>query len=89
MDAEEKRFIVTTEEDGRATTGMAERDDVLGALERLLDEAGEGHGGALFVVGPAGLGKTTVLEYAITMAKLRFAIGVGRGIGWRRCCRSA
>ncbi|HEX6401627.1 MAG TPA: ATP-binding protein [Pseudonocardiaceae bacterium] len=58
---------------------MAERDDVLGALEWLLDNVGDGRGGALFVVGPAGLGKTTVLEYAITLAKPRFAIGVGRG----------
>lgn len=71
--------MVITGENGRATTGMAERDDVLGALERLLDDAGKGRGGALFVVGPAGLGKTTVLEYAITIAKPRFAVGVGRG----------
>jgi DNA-binding CsgD family transcriptional regulator/Tfp pilus assembly protein PilF len=62
-----------------ATTGMAERGDTLGAMERLLHDAGEGRGGALFVVGPAGLGKTTVLEHAITMAGTRFAIGVGRG----------
>jgi tetratricopeptide (TPR) repeat protein len=58
---------------------MAERGDVLDALERLLDDAREGRGGALFVVGPAGLGKTTVLEHAITMAKPHFAVGVGRG----------
>ncbi|MBV9730540.1 MAG: AAA family ATPase [Pseudonocardiales bacterium] len=63
----------------RATTGMAERGDVLDALERLLDDAHEGRGGALFVVGPAGLGKTTVLEHAVTVAKPRFAVGVGRG----------
>lgn len=62
-----------------ATTGMAERGDVLDALERLLDDACRGRGGALFVVGPSGLGKTTVLEHAITMAKPRFAVGVGRG----------
>ncbi|MGH3753029.1 MAG: AAA family ATPase [Pseudonocardiaceae bacterium] len=62
-----------------ATTAMAERGDVVGALERLLDDACAGRGGALFVVGPAGLGKTTVLEHAITMAKPRFAVGVGRG----------
>ncbi len=63
----------------RAPTGMAERGDVLGALERLLNDAGEGRGGALFVVGPAGLGKTTLLEHAITLAKPRFVVGVGRG----------
>lgn len=64
---------------GRASTGMAERGDVLDALEQLLDDAREGRGGALFVVGPAGLGKTTVLEHAITVAKPQFAVGVGRG----------
>ncbi len=63
---------------GRAT-GMAERGDGLGALERLLADACAGRGGALFVVGPAGLGKTTVLEHAITMAKPQFRVGVGRG----------
>ncbi|MGH8918445.1 MAG: AAA family ATPase, partial [Actinomycetes bacterium] len=31
------------------------------------------------MVAPAGLGKTTVLEHAITMAKPQFEIGVGRG----------
>jgi tetratricopeptide (TPR) repeat protein len=71
--------MVTTGTDGLATTGMAERGDVLGAVEQLLDDAGEGRGGALFVVGAAGLGKTTVLEHAITMGKPRFAVGVGRG----------
>jgi ATP/maltotriose-dependent transcriptional regulator MalT len=63
----------------RATTGMVERGDVLGALERLLQDARDGRGGALFVVGPAGLGKTTVLEAAITTAGAGFAVGVGRG----------
>src|SRR5947209_530871 len=71
--------MVTTDESGRATTGMTERDDVRGALERLLGDAGRGRGGALFVVGPAGLGKTTVLQYAIALAKPQFAVGVGRG----------
>lgn len=63
----------------RVTTGMAERGDVLDTLERLLDDAHQGRGGALFVVGTAGLGKTTVLEHAITLAKPRFTVGIGRG----------
>ena len=71
--------MATTGRPGWAATGMAERGDVLSALERLLDDAIEGRGGALFVVGPAGLGKTTVLEQAITVAKSQFAVGVGRG----------
>lgn len=64
---------------GRASAGMVERADVLGALERLLGDACESRGGALFVVGPAGLGKTTILEHAITVARPQFAVGVGRG----------
>jgi DNA-binding CsgD family transcriptional regulator/Tfp pilus assembly protein PilF len=64
---------------GGLTTAMDERGDVLSALERLLDDAYAGRGGALFVVGSAGLGKTTVLEYAIAAARSRFAVGVGRG----------
>ncbi|MFZ0119133.1 MAG: AAA family ATPase [Pseudonocardiaceae bacterium] len=71
--------MAATDGCGRATRGMAERADVLGALERLLDGACAGRGGALFVVGPAGLGKTTVLEHAITAARSRFVVGVGRG----------
>jgi tetratricopeptide (TPR) repeat protein len=71
--------MATTGGHGRARTGMAERGDVLSAVGRLLDDASEGRGGALFVVGPAGLGKTTILEHAITMARPRFAVGVGRG----------
>ncbi|HEX2290795.1 MAG TPA: ATP-binding protein, partial [Pseudonocardiaceae bacterium] len=71
--------MATTGRPRWAATGMAERSDVLGALERLLDDAGEGRGGALFIVGPAGLGKTTVLEHAITVARSQFAVGVGRG----------
>ncbi|MGB6165166.1 MAG: AAA family ATPase [Pseudonocardiaceae bacterium] len=71
--------MVRTGGDQRATTGMAERGDVLDALERLLNSARAGRGGALFVVGPAGLGKTTVLEHAVTVARPQFAVGIGRG----------
>ena len=71
--------MAATDGRGRTTRAMAERGDALGALERLLDGACAGRGGALFIVGPAGLGKTTVLEHAITAAQSRFAVGVGRG----------
>ena len=64
---------------GRASPEMTERGDVVVALERLLANAREGRGGALFVIAPAGLGKTTVLEHAITLARPHFAVGVGRG----------
>ncbi len=71
--------MTATGGDSRVATGMAERGDVLGALDRLLQDAGEGRGGALFIVGPAGLGKTTVLERAITTVGAQFSVGVGRG----------
>jgi DNA-binding CsgD family transcriptional regulator len=68
--------MATTGGHERASAGMAERGDVLGALERLLGDAYDGRGGALFVVGPAGLGKTTILEHAITMVGTRFRVAV-------------
>lgn len=64
---------------GRASAGLAERGDVLGAVDRLLARAGQGRGGALFVIGAAGLGKTAVLEHAIGVAKSRFVVGIGCG----------
>lgn len=57
---------------------LTERDAVLGAVRDLLDAAAGGHGRALFVIGEPGLGKTTVLEHAVTAAGGRFRAGVGR-----------
>ena len=57
---------------------MVERDAVMAALHGLIGEALEGRGRALFVVGEAGLGKTTVLEHAVAAAQGRFKVGVGR-----------
>src|SRR6266545_1455136 len=57
---------------------MVERDAVLAAVGGLMGEALEGRGGALFVVGEAGLGKTTVLEHAVAAAAGRFKVGIGR-----------
>src|SRR4051794_27677777 len=56
-----------------------ERDGTLGAIERLLSEAREGRGRSLFIVGEAGLGKTTLLDRAQESARGHFRIGVGRG----------
>ena len=60
------------------TAVMVERDAVLAAVRGLIGAALEGRGGALFVVGEAGLGKTTVLDYAVAGARDRFKVGIGR-----------
>jgi transcriptional regulator with AAA-type ATPase domain len=46
-----------------------EREAVQGAIERTLQTTLAGHGSALFIVGEAGLGKTTMVERAQAMAK--------------------
>ena len=55
-----------------------ERDATLGAIEHLLSEAREGHGRSLFIVGEAGLGKTTMLERASAAGRDQFRISIGR-----------
>src|SRR5262249_2608954 len=57
---------------------MVERDGVIAAVRGLAEDALAGRGGALFVAGEAGLGKTMVLEHAVAMARDRFRVGVGR-----------
>lgn len=57
---------------------MVERDGIMTAIRTLTTDALAGRGGALFVAGEAGLGKTTVLEYAVATAGGRFQVGVGR-----------
>jgi DNA-binding CsgD family transcriptional regulator len=61
------------------TVELWERGEVLDAVERLLDRTRAGRGGALFVVGGAGLGKTTCLNQARSLAAEDHVIGVGRG----------
>ena len=58
---------------------MLERESVLAAVSEVLTAARAGHGRALFVVGEAGLGKTTVLTAAIGQAGDQFRVGSGRG----------
>ncbi|MBO0786764.1 MAG: AAA family ATPase [Actinobacteria bacterium] len=60
------------------TEALAERDAVLAAVHELIGAAAGGRGGALFVTGEAGLGKTTVLEHAVALAGGRFRTGVGK-----------
>ena len=60
--------------------GLLERDGVTGAVAGLVGAVRAGHGGALFVVGDAGLGKTAVLGCGrdlVAAAGLR--VGFGRG----------
>jgi len=64
---------------------MLERDAVMTAVRGLLRDAVDGRGGTLFVVGEAGLGKTTVLSYAGTGSRPEPA----RPTSGRRRCRSA
>jgi DNA-binding CsgD family transcriptional regulator len=56
-----------------------ERDGTLGAIERLLSGAREGRGRSLFIVGEAGLGKTTMLDRARHAATGDFQVSVGSG----------
>lgn len=71
--------VAASKRPARTSVGLAERDDVLGTVDRLFARAGAGRGGALFVIGAAGLGKTTVLEHAITTAKPHFVVRIGYG----------
>ncbi|MGH3839140.1 MAG: ATP-binding protein [Pseudonocardiaceae bacterium] len=56
-----------------------EREVVLAAIAGLLDGARAGRGGVLFVVGEAGLGKTTCLDQAAVLADPEVQVGLGRG----------
>src|SRR6266576_4790347 len=56
-----------------------ERDGTLGAIERLLSAAQKGGGRSLFIVGEAGLGKTTMIDRAQQGVAGSFRIGIGRG----------
>ena len=60
--------------------GLLERQDVIAAAADLADRVAAGEAGALFVVGEAGLGKTSVLDRAGRLAS-RAGLVVGRGRG--------
>src|SRR2546429_7661862 len=56
-----------------------ERDEALQAIEGLVSEARTGRGRSLFIVGEAGLGKTTMVERARAGSGGRFKVSIGRG----------
>lgn len=58
---------------------MFEREAGTAAVARLLDQAHRGRGGALFVIGEAGLGKTSLLDQACLLAGPSVRLGVARG----------
>src|SRR5215813_4576729 len=61
------------------TVRMYEREAVVEAIRRRLDDAFAGRGGTVFVVAPAGLGKTSVLRAAAAEAQGRFDVRLGGG----------
>jgi DNA-binding CsgD family transcriptional regulator len=59
---------------------LLERDAALGAVCDALQAAGGGEGGALLVIGAAGIGKSSVVSMACALAQeagFRVAVGVG------------
>jgi ATP/maltotriose-dependent transcriptional regulator MalT len=61
-----------------AESSLLERNDVLSAVHRCLDQARAGTGAALFIVGAPGLGKSCLLEAAVAAAGT-MDVGLGRG----------
>ena len=60
------------------STAIAERESPMAVVRDLLEAAVAGRGGALFLVGEAGLGKTSLLDHAVSVAGGRLEVGVGR-----------
>ena len=58
---------------------LHEREAAVGAIQRVLDAAFADRGGTVFVVAPAGLGKTSVLAAAVALARDRFDVRIAGG----------
>ncbi|MGH3702446.1 MAG: AAA family ATPase [Pseudonocardiaceae bacterium] len=58
---------------------LLERKAVLAAIASLVEGVRAGRGGALFLVGEAGLGKTTCLAQAAVLASPAVRVGLGQG----------
>ena len=64
----------------RAGGGLLERDGVVASAAELVSRVGSGGAGALFLVGEAGLGKTSVIGQACQYAaEAGLTVGVGHG----------
>lgn len=60
--------------------GLLERDEVIASLDGLLSDVAAGRSGGLYLVGEAGLGKTSLVEYACEQARSGgLIVGLGRG----------
>jgi hypothetical protein len=53
------------------TVGLVERDAELVTIAELVERAASGSAGVLFVEGPAGIGKTRLLQHAMRLAGAR------------------
>jgi DNA-binding CsgD family transcriptional regulator len=64
---------------GAVNVRLYEREAAAEAVRLLLDAASAGRGGTVFVMAPAGLGKTSVLHMAVAEAQGRFEVRMGGG----------
>ena len=63
-----------------ASHELLERDDELDRLGRLTADAARGHGAVVVLEGPAGIGKTSLLEAAVQLAEAaRLGVLAARG----------
>jgi DNA-binding CsgD family transcriptional regulator len=62
-------------------SGLLERDAVIASIEQMIRDVAAGGSAALYVLGEAGLGKTSVLDYARRQAGAA-GLGVGFACGY-------
>lgn len=68
--------------------GLLERHDVTAAITQLVSHVAPDGAGALFIVGEAGLGKTSLVDRACRLASVAgLAVGTGRGHSMETGCR--